>query len=58
MAQRPLTPHQRIMTAYAHGKGVRLTAEEVEVLALDDAIETRASNDAEDQLAAERRKGA
>lgn len=42
-----LTPHQRIMRAAHRGTGLRLTANEVELLALDDAIVTRAISDDE-----------
>lgn len=44
-----LTPHQRIMRAAKAGKGVRLSADEVFALSLDDAISSAALNDDEDQ---------
>ena len=40
-----LTPHQRIMRAAEKGIGVRLSAEEVLHLAMDDAIAQAAEND-------------
>ncbi len=39
------TPHQRIMIAAAKGVGIRLSADEVFRLSIDDAIATRAGND-------------
>lgn len=44
---RKLTPYQRIMRAAAQGCGLRLTADEVEELAGDDAIEAVARGDDE-----------
>lgn len=43
-----LSPHQRIMKAAKAGKGLRLSAEEVQRLAADDAIARVASGDDED----------
>jgi hypothetical protein len=39
------TPYQKIMRAYRRGTGLRLTAEEIEQLAQDDAISVAAAND-------------
>jgi len=40
-----MTPYQRIMRAAARGTGVRLSADEVAILAVDDAIFIRAELD-------------
>ncbi len=40
-----LTPHQKIMRAAKNGTGLRLNADEVWVLSMDDAIATAATND-------------
>lgn len=45
--KRKPTPHQRIMSAWRRCAGLRLSAEEVHELALDDAIATAAENDDE-----------
>jgi hypothetical protein len=42
---RKATPHQRIVKAALAGVGMRLSADEVAYLAMDDAIQTRAVND-------------
>lgn len=42
-----LSPHQRIMRAAAEGRGVRLSADEVDRLSRDDAISTCAAGDDE-----------
>lgn len=39
------TPHQRIVVAGRKGRGVRLSAEEVQYLMFDDSIKTRAESD-------------
>lgn len=43
------TPYQRIMREWEHGRGVHLTATDVQVLAQDAAIETGAIRDNETQ---------
>lgn len=42
-----LSVHQKIMRAWRRGTGIRLTPDDVEKLAFDDAISTAASNDDE-----------
>ncbi len=51
MAKRkPLTPHQKIVRAADRGTGVRLTADDVLRLSLDDAVSMRATHDDETDL--------
>ena len=45
--KRTRTPHQKIMRAMARGAGLRLSADDVWRLSLDDAIATRAISDDE-----------
>lgn len=45
--QEKSTPHQRIVKAAKRGTGMRLSADDVQVLATDDAIITRAMSDDE-----------
>lgn len=49
-----MSPYQRIIRAARLGRGVRLSADEVAAMIMDDAIETVARNDDE---ADKRRKG-
>jgi hypothetical protein len=51
MSNKKKTPWQRIMIAANKGVGLRLSAEDVWELSLDDAIATKAWNDDEDELA-------
>lgn len=44
------TPHQKIMRAFRRKTGVRLTADEVWHLGMDDAISTCAANDDENEI--------
>lgn len=54
-----LTPHQKIVRAAKHSRGIRLTREEVFTLGvLDDAVVTRAMQDACDKCNARGRSGA
>lgn len=50
--RRTFTPHQRIMWAARRGTGLKLNAQEVFMLSRDNAIETRATADDEDSVAA------
>ncbi len=43
-----MTPYQRIMAASHAGKGIRLSADDVFRLSMDDAISTRAALDDEE----------
>lgn len=56
MTRRKLTPWQRIMRASERGTGLRLSAEDVWRLSMDDAIHTRALLDDEDDAEDEQPK--
>jgi hypothetical protein len=49
MSRKKQTPWQRIMAASKKNVGVRLSADEVWALSFDDAIQTKAQNDDEDE---------
>ncbi len=51
--RRQVTPYMRIMRAAEAGRGLRLTADEVAAMSIDDAISRLAQNDRDDYEASD-----